>query len=384
MDARLDDAGRDQRHDGDERLHQHAAIADEAGIPLTVDQFWGGAGRDQAVETRDRAAGDGDEQEREQRARPDGPSAVHEPRHRWHLEVWRNEQNAEREGSNRSDLEKGREIVARGQEQPHWQDRGDETVGNQHPAELCARKGKGGTPGRALGDVLAEHDRQHQEHETNGGNLADGPGPDVTGVEAHEDRNRDRRRDRERAPRALGQGLDDNERQHGQDDDHDHERAEQRDDARHRPEFGADQLTERAPIAAHGDEQDHEVLHRPGEHDASQDPHHARQVAHLRREDRPDERPRPGNGRKVVAIEHVLVGGNVVEPVVVAHRRCGPRRVELHHVPGDVEGVVAVGDQVDGDGRDHDPQSVDMFAASSGDDCERDRAQDADENPGAM
>ena len=71
VDARLDDAGRDQRHDGDERLHEHAAVADKAGVRLGVDQLRRRAGRDQGVEARHRAAGDGDEQEREQRARPD-------------------------------------------------------------------------------------------------------------------------------------------------------------------------------------------------------------------------------------------------------------------------------------------------------------------------
>ena len=110
-------------------------------------------------------------------------------------------------------------------------------------------------------------------------------------------------------------------------------RAEQRDDARHRPELGADQFAERAPVAAHGDEQDHEVLHAP----ASTTPARitaAGQIAHLRREHRPDERPRAGDGREAAAVEHVFVGGDVIEPSLWDGGG-RPRWVELLHVPGD-------------------------------------------------
>ncbi len=63
--------GRDEGHDGHEGLHQHAAVADEAGLAFLLDQLRCGAGGDQGVESGQRAAGDGDEQEREQRARED-------------------------------------------------------------------------------------------------------------------------------------------------------------------------------------------------------------------------------------------------------------------------------------------------------------------------
>ena len=60
---------RDERHDGHEGLHQHAAVADQAGLALLLDQLRCGAGGDQRVEPGQRAAGDRDEQEREQRRR---------------------------------------------------------------------------------------------------------------------------------------------------------------------------------------------------------------------------------------------------------------------------------------------------------------------------
>ena len=124
--------------------------------------------------------------------------------------------------------------------------------------------------------------------------------------------------DREGAPRAVGQRLDDDQRQHGEQDHHDHEGAEQRDHAGDQAELGADQLAERAAVAAHRDEQDHEVLHRAGEDHAGQDPEQARQVAHLRGEHGADQRAGAGDGREMVAEQHVAVGRDVVEPVVVA------------------------------------------------------------------
>ena len=68
VDAAVDGEGRDERHDRHEGLHEHAAVADEAGLAFLLDQLGRGAGGDQGVEAGQGAAGDGDEQEREQRA----------------------------------------------------------------------------------------------------------------------------------------------------------------------------------------------------------------------------------------------------------------------------------------------------------------------------
>src|SRR5690349_5260450 len=51
---------------------------------------------------------------------------------------------------------------------------------------------------------------------------------------------------------------------------------------------------------------------------ADQDPERARQVAHLRGEDGPDEWPGAGDGGEVVAEQDVLVGRDVVEAIIVA------------------------------------------------------------------
>ena len=74
--ALVDDAGGDERADGDERLHEHGAVADEPDLALLGDHLRRRPGGDQGVEAGQRPAGDGDEDEREQRAGEHRPGAL--------------------------------------------------------------------------------------------------------------------------------------------------------------------------------------------------------------------------------------------------------------------------------------------------------------------
>ena len=121
----------------------------------------------------------------------------------------------------------------------------------------------------------------------------------------------------------------------------------------------------------------------PADHDAGEDPQRAGQVAHLRRQHRPDQRARAGDGREVVAVEHPLVGRHVVHAVVVPHRRRRPRIVEPQHLLGDELAVEAVGDEVDAERRRDQPHRVDAFAAAERQRGERERADDGDGGPDA-
>lgn len=143
---------------------------------------------------------------------------------------------------------------------------------------------------------------------------------------------------------ALGQGLDHDQRQHREDDDHDQEATEQGDGARDAAHLLAHHVAQRATVAAGGEEQDHEVLHGTGQHHAGDQPQRAGQVAHLRGEYRADQRAGAGDGGEVVTEQNVLVGRDVVQAVVVEHRGGGSARVQLHHLGGDEQAVVAVGD----------------------------------------
>ena len=54
VDAGVERRGRDQRHDADERFHQHAAVADQARVGLARQHLRRRAARDQRVEAGDR------------------------------------------------------------------------------------------------------------------------------------------------------------------------------------------------------------------------------------------------------------------------------------------------------------------------------------------
>jgi hypothetical protein len=197
-------------------------------------------------------------------------------------------------------------------------------------------------------------------------------------------RDRDRRHHGERTPRRAGQGLHDDQRQHREDDDHDHEGAEQGDDAGDLAHLGLDQVAKRTAVAAHRQEQHHEVLHGAGEHDTGQDPQHAGQIAHLRGEHGADQRAGAGDRGEVVAEQHVAVRRHVVEAVVVFIGRGLATGVEAHHLLGDIQAVEAVRDQVDADGRDDDPDRVDGFAALEGDVGERGCAYERKRSPSEL
>jgi hypothetical protein len=103
------------------------------------------------------------------------------------------------------------------------------------------------------------------------------------------------------------------------------------------------------------DEQHHKVLHRAGQHHPGEDPDHPRQIAHLRRQHRPHQRPRAGNRRKMVTEQHFFIGRDIIEAVVMPHGGRHARRVNRQHVFGDIEAVKTIGDQINADCRDDNP-----------------------------
>ena len=96
VDARVEHAGRGQRHDRDEGFGEHAAIADQPHVRFLLDHLGRRARGDQRMEAGHRAAGDGDEQEWEQRAGEHRAAAVDEARRRRHRQLRRDVVDADR------------------------------------------------------------------------------------------------------------------------------------------------------------------------------------------------------------------------------------------------------------------------------------------------
>ena len=164
--------------------------------------------------------------------------------------------------------------------------------------------------------------------------------------------------EREQAPRAVAQRVDDDQRQHREQDDHDREDRDHRRHAGDRVDFLLRDLAERLAVAPHRRAEDHEVLHRAAEHDAGDQPDRAGQEAELRRERRTDERAGAGDRREVMAEEDPLVRRHEVAAVVEPLGRRRAARVEPEDLLGDEPRVEAVGDEIGADGGDDEPAAL--------------------------
>ena len=275
------------------------------------------------------AAGDGDEHEREQRTGEHRAGAVEgELRDRRVLQRRSREEHADRQQPDRADLHKGRQVVARGEQHPHREHRGEEAVDDQGDHQgLRGQREDAGQAG--LLDPPTADDRQEQQRDTDHGGLDDPAGPQRAQVEPHEQRDGDRHGDAEGAPRGCRQRVDDDEGKHREQDDHDREDRQQGGRATHRADLFPYHLAQALAVAAHGEEQDHHVLDPSGEDHTGDDPDGARQVAHLGRQHRTDQRASPGDRREVVAQQDAAVCGLVVDAVVQAFGWGGSAVIDL-------------------------------------------------------
>src|SRR5207249_10778085 len=103
--------------------------------------------------------------------------------------------------------------------------------------------------------------------------------------------------------------------------------------------------------------------------------------AELRAEHRPDQGPRTGDRREVVAVEYPLIGGHVVAAVREPLGGRGAAVVEGEHARGDLLRIEAIADDVGADGRDEQPRGVDSLSAREGEYGEAERAQCGDRAP---
>jgi hypothetical protein len=232
-----------------------------------------------------------------------------------------------------------------------------------------------------IGDPAAEQDRREQADEADRRHLADPAGTQVAAVKAHHDGHRHGREDGEGPPRAVGERLDDDQGQHGEQNDHNRQYPDHRDHPRNVAHLAADDLAQRAAVAPGRDEQNDQVLDGAGENHAGENPERAGQIAHLRRQHRPDQGPRAGNGREMVAEQDDAVGRDVIEPVVAADRRGRARRIDAQDAARDEAAVESVADQVDADCGYHQPERVDRLAAAERDHAERDGAERGQHRP---
>ena len=132
------------------------------------------------------------------------------------------------------------------------------------------------------------------------------------------------------------------------------------------PHLGADHVAEAAAVAADRNEQDEEILHGAGEHHAGENPERAGKIAHLGGEHRAHQRSGPGDGGEMVTEEHVFVGGHVIQAVIARVGGGLPGGVELEDGTGEEQAIEAIGDGVDTDCRNDQPEGIDLLATGGG------------------
>ena len=382
VDAGIERTGGDQRHDTDERLHDHPAIPDHPRVGLARDHFGRRARGDERVETGDRTACDRDEREREQLAGKDGALARRgERRQRRHPERRQDDQDRESQYDHRGDLQEGREIVARAEQHPHGEHRGDEAVRDHHPRDRRAAMRERRRETRMARDAAARDQRNQQQQRADDRCFAHSSRAPALHPPTHEQRDRNRAGDREQPPRRSAQRVDHDQREHRQQNDHD---CEHRDHRRHAGDF-ADflfgHLTERLAITTQRAEQDRKILDRAAEHHADDEPQRPGEKSELRRQHGTHQRACSRDGREVVAKQHPAVRRHEVVTVIEALGGCGAAGIETKDAVGEKLRVEAVCDSVGADGGNQEPGGADRLAAGERQDAEGGGAECRDESP---
>ena len=175
-------------------------------------------------------------------------------------------------------------------------------------------------------------------------------GADVAQIEAHERRDGHGHGDGEGSPGTALERVDHDQADDGEHDDHDEENGDEGNEAADLADFFARHLAERFAVAAHGAEQNDEILHGPGEDGAEDDPQGSGEIAELGGEGWADERAGSGDGGEMMAEENPLVGGFEIVTVAQAFGGSGAAIIEHHHFGGDEFGVEAEADRVDAGG----------------------------------
>jgi hypothetical protein len=140
-------------------------------------------------------------------------------------------------------------------------------------------------------------------------------------------------------------------------------------------------LAQRFAIAAHGTEEDGEILDGSGEDGAKENPENARQIAKLGGERGTNERAGAGDGGEVVAEKNPFVGGFEIAAVAEAF---GGRRapiIEHHHFGGDEFAVKTEADGIDADSSRDEPKAIDRFAMIAGDNTQANGGADRGGSP---
>ena len=145
--------------------------------------------------------------------------------------------------------------------------------------------------------------------------------------------------------------------------------------------FFARHFTERFAVAPDRAEQDDEVLHAARKHRAREQPQRAGKISELRSERRADERAGTCNRGEVVTEQYPFVCGDEVAAIVVTLGGSRAGVIEREQLRGNECGVESIGDEIDADSGEHEPDCAERFAALERDFGDSRRAEQRHQNP---
>lgn len=122
---------------------------------------------------------------------------------------------------------------------------------------------------------LAAEDPSHQEHEPQRRAFQNLARAQIPEINSHDQRDGHGGSDGEDSPRAVFQGVDHHQTDHGQKNDHDQQDRDERDEAADFPDFFPRHLAERFAVSAQRAEQDDEILDRAAKDGSDHNPESA-------------------------------------------------------------------------------------------------------------
>ena len=128
--------------------------------------------------------------------------------------------------------------------------------------------------------------------------------------------------------------------------DHDDEQNRHR---RRRPRGLADiairDLRQRFSASSNARRQYQKILHRPRQAHADHDPQQPRQIPKLRRQHRPNQRPRPTDRRKMMPKQHPPIRRMIILSIIHPHRRRHARIIQRRHPRRQKRRVIPIRDR---------------------------------------
>src|SRR6476660_555459 len=144
------------------------------------------------MESRNRAARDSNESERENLSGEDGTSTVGEPGERRHLKRWKDDEDADGKRRDNADLHERRQIIAGREKKPHRQNRSSESVTHDQKCEGRTTERKDGSKSWVQRNPLSREQRENEKHDTDRACLQHTMRTNPSHVRTHQHRNRNR------------------------------------------------------------------------------------------------------------------------------------------------------------------------------------------------